>query len=227
MPRTSKTYTTFAKLNLGDEDAVLIVKLMMAFNDLSLSNEGLSIFKPQFLAKPTDKNRGAVMYFMRLQASHLYEALKIVEQIATNVRLRNLAERGSESSKAAFSRLLTLLKNGPEKKKFKQFVGQLRDSLTFHYEESGKRIKRAIERLATNPLRNTTSITRSTETYSWRMTAADEIIDTIVCRQIWKIPDDVDLMEEANKFADYGFNVFCDFTDFSSDLIFRYIEEGA
>ena len=87
---TSTIYTTFEKLTARGDEAVLIVKLMMAFNDLALANEGLSIFKSQYVTKRSDKNRGAAMYFVRLQASHLYEALEIVDVIAANQRLRNV-----------------------------------------------------------------------------------------------------------------------------------------
>lgn len=81
---TSTIYTTFEKLTARGDEAVLIVKLMMAFNDLALANEGLSIFKSQYVTKRNDKNRGAAMYFVRLQASHLYEAMEIVDVIAAN-----------------------------------------------------------------------------------------------------------------------------------------------
>ena len=101
MAGTSTTYTTFDKLNARGDEAVLVVKLMMAFNDLALANEGISIFKSQYATKRSDKNRGAAMYFVRVQASHLYEAMGIVDAIAAHERLRRVIESCSEKAKAA------------------------------------------------------------------------------------------------------------------------------
>src|SRR5258705_157912 len=78
---------------------------MMAFSDFALANEGLAIFKAKYAEKRTDKNRGAQMYFVRLQASHLDEAVKIVGEIALS------AEKYGRYPKTPIFRLqLTLLR---------------------------------------------------------------------------------------------------------------------
>ena len=224
---TSTIDTTFEKLTARGDEAVLIVKLMMAFNDLALANEGLSIFKSQYVTKRSDKNRGAAMYFVRLQASHLYEALEIVDVIAANQRLRNVISGCSEKAKVAFQRLLNIRQDKHQKQKFEQWVGRLRNNLTFHYDESGDLIKKAMAKRAENPIGNPTSITWGTETYSWRFAVADDVVDSIVCREIWKIPDKADLRAEADAAADYGHQIFVHFADFASDLIVRYVRDGA
>src|SRR5258706_3854971 len=199
---------------------------MMAFNDFALANEGLAIFKAKYAEKRTDKNRGAQMYFVRLQASHLDEAMKIVDAIASHERLRYVVARCSESARSAFDRLLTLRSDKTQKKKFEKFVGRIRNKVTFHYDESGKLVRRAMDRRAKNTQGNLTSITRGTEPYSWRFKAGDDVIDSIVCREIWKIPEDTDLQIAADAAADYGHTIFMDFAEFASDLVTRYVRDG-
>lgn len=224
---TSTTYTTFERLIGRGDEAVIVIKMMMAFNDLAVSNEGLSIFKERYAAKKNDKDRGAAMYFIRLQASHLHEAMKILDAIAAHERLRNVVTQCSEATRKAFDRLVALRADEAAKRKFEQYVGRLRHNLTFHYDESGDLIKRAMESRAKKPEGNPTSITRGTEPYSWRLTVADDVVDSIVCRQIWNIPEGADLRAEADAAADYGHEIFVAFADFAAEFVTRYVREGA
>lgn len=224
---TSTTYTTFERLIGRGDEAIIVVKLMMAFNDLAVANEGLAIFKERNATKQSSKDRGAAMYFIRLQASHLHEAMKIFDSIATHERLRNVVAQCSEASKSAFDRLVALRTEEEQRRKFEKFVGRLRHNLTFHYDESGNLIKQAMESRAKKPEGNPTSITRGTEPYSWRLTAADDVVDSIVCRQIWNIPEDADLRAEADLAADYGHKIFVIFVDFASEFVMRYVRDGA
>jgi hypothetical protein len=106
-------------------------------------------------------------------------------------------------------------------------LGRLRNNVTFHYDEPGKLVKKAMEQRAKNPDGNITSITRGSEPYSWRFTVADDVLDSIVCREIWKIPLDSDLRAEADAAADYGHQIFVDFADFASDFVTKYVRDGA
>lgn len=224
---TSTTYTTFERLvGRGDESAI-VVKLMMAFNDLAVANEGLATSKERYAVKRNDKDRGAAMYFIRLQASHLYEAMKIIDAIAVHERLRNVVRQCSDPGRLAFARLIALRNDETQTRKFEQYVGRLRHNLTFHYDESGELVKRAMEHRAKKLEGNPTSITRGTEPYSWRLTVADDVVDSIVCRQIWKIPEGTHLRTEADAAADYGHEIFVSFADFASDFVTKYVRDGA
>lgn len=227
MWKTSTTYTTFERLLGHGDEAVIVVKLMMAFNDLAVSNEGLSIFKGRHVAKQSTKDRGAAMYFIRLQASHLYEAMKILNAIAGHQRLRNVVARCSEATRRAFDRLVALSTDNAQHRKFEQYVGRLRHNLTFHYDESGELVKRAMNDRARKPEANPTSITRGAEPYSWRLTIADDVVDSIVCRQIWNIPEGADLRAEADAAADYGHEIFIIFADFAAEFVTRYVRDSA
>jgi hypothetical protein len=106
---------------------------MMAFNDLALANEGLSIFKTKYVTSRSDKDRGAAMYFIRLQGSHLCEAMEIIDALTAHDRLIRVVHKCSDSATQAFDRL-TLLRKGEERKKFDQYFERLRNNLTYHYD---------------------------------------------------------------------------------------------
>lgn len=221
---TSTTYVTFDRLSARGDDAVLVVKLMMAFNDLAIANEGLDASKKRLAQKYTDKDRGAALYFIRVQASHLFEAMTIIDQVAASSSLQQLLSACSEQCQEAFARLLHIRTDATARKKFELYFALLRNNVTFHYDESGKRIAKAMARCATRPI-NVTSFTRGTEAYSWRFKVADDVVDSIVCRDIWKIPDDADLRAEADAAADYGHAIFLDFVNFCTEFIPRYVRE--
>lgn len=225
---TTTIYTNFSALLLRDDEAVLVVKLMMAFNDLAVANEGLASHKTKLAMKRTEKDRGVAMYFVRLQASHLYEAMKIIDAINKSERLMQVISNCTEKCQEAFGRLIAIRNDKVQAAKFEKFVGRLRNSLTFHYDQSGKLVKRAMTRRSSNRFGNPTSITIGTDPYSWRFTIADDIVDTVVCREIWGIPDSSnDLQEEADSAVNYGHSVFIDFMDFVADFVVRYIRHRA
>jgi hypothetical protein len=50
-------------------------------------------------------------------------------------------------------------------------------------------------------------------------------MDSIACREIWKIPETVDPRTEADKIVDYGHEIFVHFTEFASEFAFRWVRE--
>ena len=70
-------------------------------------------------------------------------------------------------------------------------------------------------------------ITRGDHISLWRFELADDIVDSVVCRQIWKIPRNANLRQEADLKADYGSELCQSFLDFSGEFIFRFIEDHA
>jgi hypothetical protein len=71
---TKTIYTDLEKLyNVGEEEASLIIRLMIASNDITTSNHALSTFKNGEL-KPTQEHirHSYRMYFFRIQTGHLY-----------------------------------------------------------------------------------------------------------------------------------------------------------
>jgi hypothetical protein len=76
------------------------------------------------------RERGARIYFIRLQISHIYEALKIVEEIRDSPTLMRAVDRSDRFTKKNFVALLTFIAS-PE---FEKMMGRIRSNLTFHYD---------------------------------------------------------------------------------------------
>jgi len=222
MVRTNTIYLKFESLSRRGEEGLLVIRLMMAFNDLSVTNECMSIFKKRHSKNKSDKNLGAAMYFIRAQSSHLYEAMKIVKIINDNDKLKMQLNACSSIAKNAFKNLIDYLPDGTKNEQYQKYVGRLRNNITFHYDESGKLIKKYVDKRATDNVSNNTSITRSDSVYEWRFKLADDVVESIVCRDIWKIPENANLSEEADIAVDFAHEIFINFMDFSGDFIFKY-----
>jgi hypothetical protein len=68
------------------------------------------------------------------------------------------------------------------------------------------------------------AVTRGDTAYLWYFKAADEVVDSIVVRQIWGIPSDADVRVEADRIADRVHQIFLWFMDFSGEFVWNYCE---
>jgi hypothetical protein len=225
MTRTRTIYTNFQDLSIRGESAIVILKLMMAFNDLSLANQALSRWQEEQPNCRKVRQVGAKMYFVRIQISHLYEGLKIIDAIRKDPALSNLVGRCGRETQRAFHKLEEFLPEGKNRKEFEKLVGQIRHNLTFHYNESGRLIKRAILDRATCGEANNSSITASDDASSWHFKVADDVVDSIVVRQIWDIPRNTDLRSEVDKTLDRVYEIFLWFVTFSAGFIWKYLNK--
>jgi len=92
-------------------------------------------------------------------------------------------------------------------------MGRLRHNLVFHYDESSKLIMKAISDRAERTEARHSSITRGSTAYLWHFKPADDIVDSIVVRQIWGIPRDKDLRAEIDIITDEVHQLFLCFVD--------------
>jgi hypothetical protein len=56
----------------------------------------------------------------------------------------------------------------------------------------------------------------------WYFKVADDVVDSIVVRQIWAIPRYADMRAEADKVADRAHQIFRWFVDFAGEFIWKY-----
>jgi len=225
MSRTSTKFFDFQKLRNQGQSAVTVVKLMMACNDLSLANEALSGWKEKDSKMMKQRQVGAEMYFVRTQLSHLHEGLKVIDSIRKDTALTSLLRR-CDNRTQGFQQLEEFLPGGSKRAEFERLVGRVRHNLTFHYDESGKLIEGAIEDRASRSEARISSVTRGNTAYLWHFKAADDLVDSIVVRQIWNIPRNADLRVEADKIADRVHQIFLWFMDFSGEFIWNYCNAG-
>ena len=222
--RTTTKYLNFEQLQSMGESAVTVIKLMMACNDLSLANQSLSEWKKELPSTKKFRQAGAEIYFVRLQFAHLYEGLKVIEEIKNDAQLMAVVARCDGQTQRSFNELEQFLPKASKRAEFKQLVELVRHSLTFHYDESGKLIGRAILDRAAHPEARMSSITRGDSAALWHFKVADDIVDSIVVRQIWAIPRNQDTRVVADQIADRVHEIFLWFVDFAGEFIWNCCE---
>lgn len=227
MSRTKTIFIDLQKLHRSD-GAVMIVRLMMACNDIFIANDCLSQFMAEQAPIRKHVQKGALMYFVRLQCGHLNEAMKIIQEIKGDVKLYDRVKHCSPLAQDSFGELVNCLKGGSQYDNFCKYIGLIRHNIIFHYDEGGgKLIGRALADRSNRPETNRSKLTKGDHISLHRFELADDILDSIICRQFWKIPKDVDLSQEANRCADFGSNLCKSLLNFGGEFIERYIQDHA
>lgn len=228
MSKTQTIFVNLQKLNSCDY-AGTIIRLMMAYNDLMVANQCLSQFKTQFLTEQASirkhVQKGAAMYFVRLQCGHLNEAMKIIKEVKDTPYLNDRIERCSQMAKDSFSKLTTCLKGESGHSDFQKYVGGIRHKTVFHYDND--MVKKALSDRAGRPEAAMSKITAGDHISLWRFELADDISDSTVCRQLWKIPRNADIQQEANRCSDFGSDLCRSLLDFAGEFIIRFVREHA
>jgi hypothetical protein len=222
---TSTRVVRFDRLKLKGKDAAIVVKLMMACNDLSIANQALDDWKNTTDRARRDRKVGACMYFVRLQLSHLYEALEVIKEVEETPTLRALVDRCDTRARDSYTEVLAYTRGKANYNRFQQLVGGMRSSLTFHYEEGSRMILWAIADRAQRNDGKVSTITRADTAHRWRFSVADDIVDSIVVRRFWKIPREADLRTEADKILDEVHAVTMRFADFCGEFIWEYCSD--
>ena len=60
-----------------------------------------------------------------------------------------------------------------------------------------------------------------------RFQVADDVVNTLVCHHLWRIRPTGETLIEADRIADFGFQIFKRLLDFAGTLITRYVERNA
>lgn len=224
IPLMKERQLDFQKLeSLGDE-GLLLVQLMWVCNDLAVANQCLGLTKDGRLLQPHQK-LGGQLYFVRLQCGHIHEAMKLIEEIQNNPSLRARVKNCSEMAQKAFTRLEEYFSNDPVHKKHKEYLAQIRNNLVFHYQnrEKKKQIKNALVRRASKPDGRLAPVTDSNDVRLLAFEAADRLLQTILCREIFKIKDP-NAEPEADKIVVYLADLCHSFVKFAADFAIRYME---
>jgi hypothetical protein len=222
MALTSTRYLNFETLNVRGQGAITVVKLMMACNDLTVTNQALGDWKKEERRCRISRQAEACRYFIRAQIAHLNEGLKVIEEIQKDHTLSTLVSQCDRRTQDSFQDVQQYVSGGAKRDRFEQLAGRIRHNLTFHYDQSGKLIERAITDGAARS--RVSSITRGDTIHLWDFKIADDVVDSIVVRQIWNIPRDADLRTEADRIADEVHQIMLSFVDFAGEFIWKYCE---
>lgn len=223
-------YIDLKKLyDAGKDEASLIVRLMVACNDITLANHCMSKYKyEELIGTQEHVRKGALLYFVKLQCGHLNESLPLIKQldiaIQANQNLKSIYEKCTQDTKDDFLKLRDCLEGNINHDEFKRKVESIRHKTAFHYQGS-KLFKKSINKRANNPSTQYSSITMSDDLSCLRFNVADEVADTLVCNFLWKISDDRNLQNTADEYSDFGSELCKSFVNFCVEFVFRYIKE--
>jgi hypothetical protein len=193
----------------------VLIRLMMVINDMSLAMDAQRRWTEDAGAARKHRERGAKIYFIRLQVSHIYEAMKIVMEIRDSPELRKAVERSDPFTKKGFEALLAFI-GSPE---FEKVMGRLRNNLTFHYDP--KTIERALASLVAKHPDAIGSISLGDEPHNWFFEPGDMVSDRAAVREIFKVPEDADVNEETDKIVMRLHHIVQMFGGFAGSLIWQ------
>ena len=225
MSRTHTILVNLQKLQADRDNASIVIRLMMACNDIAVANRCLKKFKEEQSTIRKHVQRGALMYFVRLQCGHINEGLKIIQEIKNNKKLSESIERCSQAAKDSFKRLANCLKSGTENKKFEKYVERIRHKTIFHYDK--KLVERALSDRASREEAKRSKITLGDDISLFRFELSDDIFDSIVCRYICNIPRNADIRKEIDEIMVWASDIGKSLLDFGGEFIYKYIQESA
>lgn len=224
MSRTTTIMSDFQKMALTPSAASIVLKMMIACNDMQTANEALSYWKEKLVQQPTGRAHGAGMYYIRLQISHLSEALKIIDRVKQDSYLLNLLSRCDSRTQDAFSWLSEAKKNH----KHFPIIFKLRSNIGFHYLEKGSEewIEKALTERAEGRGRRYSAVTRGMTCYDWHFKPGDDISHDIIVKEILGIRK-IDLdNSEKDKILQELHDIFILFLDFAGEFIWKFCEQS-
>jgi len=225
MTGTATLIVDFERLASRGADGAVVAKLMMACNDMTIANLSLSDWKEEQSQDRRDLQVGARLYFIRLELSHLYEGLKIIPEIRSAAGLYSHLQSCDNQTQESFSEVEAFAPGGARNRELEALVGRIRNTLTFHYHGASKPIERAIRDRGSRKGARLSSITRGTTAHRWRFSAADDIVDSVVVRQIWNVPQSADLRSAVDEAAMRVHAISLRFLDFAGEYVWRYFRK--
>lgn len=184
--------TTFSHISNKGALGTTLVRLMMFVNDLGLCNDALEQWH-KYEDEPHKKRAsGAKMYFVRLMIGHIYEALKVINDINTKSELRNAVGQCDQRTQELFNKVAPDAGNDQFKR-----MGKVRNNITFHYLHD--KIEPALASLAKKFPNDNRPISIGEKSIQTYFEPSDRIIDNAVLREIFEVPEEADLSAEIEK----------------------------
>jgi len=188
---------------------------MMVINDMSLAMDAQTRWTEDVKTDRKHRERGAKIYFIRLQISHIYEAMAIIEEIHDSAELMKAVDRSDAFTKKGFAALLAFI-GSPE---FEKVMGRIRNNLTFHYDP--KTIERALASLVAKHPDASGSMSLGDDPHNWFFEPGDIVGDRAAVREIFKVSEDTDVVAETDKIVMRLHDIIQMFGGFAGSLIWQ------
>lgn len=214
MSRSTLKYARLDAIASKGELGLVLIRLMAVINDMSLAADALRRWMEDAGKSREHRQRGARIYFMRLQLSHIFEAMTIVEEIRDNPNLMKAVDRSDGFTKKGFARLLAFI-GSPEYR----MIARIRNNLTFHYDP--KTIERALTSLVAKHPDASGSMSLGDEPHNWFFEPGDMVGDRAAVREIFKVPEGADVTAETDKIVMRLHEIVQMFGGFAGSLIWQ------
>jgi hypothetical protein len=184
--------TSFGKLAEKGELGVIVGRLMMAINDITIANDSLGQWMLVETGEPRMREKGARMYFVRVLISHVFEALQIINKIKATPDLRKVVDTSSAVVREHFEKALKIVGTEDYKR-----MRHMRNDVSFHYRANT--VREAIDALNQIAPAVRLSISLGDATLDWYFEPGDRIVDSAVVRGVFGLPYNQDAPKEVDR----------------------------
>jgi hypothetical protein len=244
--RTKISVIDFKRVQRQGPEGLLMLRFATVVNDLLSGNHFVHIAKDMKAdPKTKDIGRGLGQFAIKIQIGHLYEALLLIKNandrieptLDTLPRIKRHIRNLSPSAQRSYRLLRRSLPGGRDHNKFKTYVEDFRNRVSFHYDAGyrgrGKQreapiAKDALDRLAAKSVLG--RMAQAQDLSACRFSFADDVMDTAVCRLVWRIDNKIageDLQKAADKIAAWVNRRAKSFVFFGGELCQRYFAQGS
>ncbi|WP_338834583.1 hypothetical protein [Bradyrhizobium septentrionale] len=214
MSRSTHKFARLDALASKGKLGSVLVRLMMVVNDMSLAMDGQRRWTEDAGKARAHRERGAKIYFVRLQISHIFEAVKILEEIRGDPDLMRAVDRSGSPMQKAFAALLAFKSTAEFK-----IMARIRNNLTFHYDP--RTIELALASLVAKHPDATGSMSLGDEPHNWFFEAGDMVGDRAAVREIFKVPEGADVAAETDRIVMRLHQIVQMFGGFAGSLIWQ------
>lgn len=189
--------------------------MMIALNDASLANTAYRDWFEQADRHRAERVPGAKMYFSRIQLGHALEALNIAKEIRDSTTLRAAVAACDAATQRSFDRLTQFI-DSPDY----ATLLRIRNNLAFHYD--GRLAVRALRRIVGRDPSAVSSFTLGTEPILWHFPIADEIVDSMMVRDVLGIVANQPAQPATDTILERMWEMQVSFADFAGYFIRHY-----
>jgi hypothetical protein len=208
---SSRTWTAKTSALAADKElSSVIVRLMMALNDLAIANDGLSEWTDN--PKRLDRQQGGRLYYGRMLMSHVFEALEIIKDIQRSSNLKRAIENCDGETRASFDAVAAFLTCGDYK-----MLARIRNNTGFHYAD--KLAAKYLEQIDKKFPNHCFTYTLGHKPLDWYFELGDLVSDRIVVRDIFQTADGADVRATIDPILIRLHTMAAAFRDFAGHFI--------
>jgi hypothetical protein len=200
------------KLVAEEKIATVVLRLMMAMNDIAIVNDAL-----QEWDKTEDKKRklrkdGGKLYYGRMQSAHIYEALLTVDEIAKTPSLKAAVFHCGGKTTRSFETIAAVLDTDDYK-----MLCRIRNNASFHYD--GKLAVRTLKQIVGKSPNDVSTCSHGNETLDWYFELGDRVLDYCLLRDIIQVDENADIRSAIDDVHVRLHVIAISFSDFAARFI--------